>query len=51
MFKVVKVDQELLPSFAGFFDIITFAVPTFGSRNSEHPAVHNHDLFKQGLAS
>lgn len=46
---IISIYKELLPSFIGFFDTITFAVPTFGSLDPEHPAVRNHDIFKQAL--
>lgn len=39
---IANIYKELLPEFKGFFDIVTFAVPTFGGKNT-----FNHEIFKQ----
>jgi uncharacterized protein (TIGR02452 family) len=44
---IVGIYQDLLPSLNGFFDVITFAVPTFGSADPQSPAVRNYEIFKQ----
>ena len=44
---IAEIYQELCPQFKGFFDVITFAVPTFGSKAAIDPAVINHRIFKE----
>lgn len=48
---IANLYMDLLPNFDGFFDQITFAVPTFGGKVDEDPekmspAVLNYQLFK-----
>ncbi len=45
---IANIYKELLPEFQGFFDVVTFAVPTFGDKNPLNPAVVNHRIF-QGI--
>jgi len=46
---IAKIYKELLPEFSGFFDVVTFAVPTFGDTNPSNAAVANHRVFKRVL--
>lgn len=46
---IANLYKELLPEFQGFFDVVTFAVPTFGNHNPLNPAVANHRIFKDVL--
>lgn len=46
---IATIYKELLPEFHGFFDRVTFAVPTFGSFDKKNSAVANHDIFKSVL--
>jgi hypothetical protein len=46
---IANMYKELLPVFQGFFDLITFAVPTFGNKNPSNAAVANHRIFKAVL--
>ena len=48
---IAGIYKELLPEFHGFFNFVTFAVPTFGSADTSLPAVANHTLFKRVLTS
>jgi uncharacterized protein (TIGR02452 family) len=47
---IAGIYKELLSEFHGFFDFVTFAVPTFGSADASLPAVANHTIFKRILA-
>lgn len=44
---IANIYKELLSEFHGFFDVVTFAVPTFGDKNPLNPAVVNHRIFKE----
>jgi uncharacterized protein (TIGR02452 family) len=44
-----EIYGEVLPAFHGFFDLVTFAVPTFGSTNPSHAAVANYTIFKNAV--
>jgi uncharacterized protein (TIGR02452 family) len=46
---IANIYKELTLKFQGFFDVITFAVPTFGDNNPTNPAVANHNIFKNIL--
>lgn len=46
---IANIYKKLLPKFEGFFDVVTFAVPTFGSNNPSNAAVANYRVFKQVL--
>lgn len=46
---IANIYKELLPEFKGFFDVVTFAVPTFGNTNRSNAAVANHHTFKREL--
>lgn len=46
---IASIYAEMLPECNGFFDVITFAVPTFGDDNPLNPAVANHRIFKSVL--
>lgn len=46
---IATIYKELLPEFQGFFDVVTFAVPTFGDNNPLSPAVANHKVFNEVL--
>lgn len=48
---IANIYKELLPQCGGFFDVITFAVPTFGRTNPLDPAVANHAIFKKVLGT
>ncbi len=48
---IANIYVELLPKFHGIFDVVTFAVPTFGDTNRKKPAVANHHVFKRVLSS
>ena len=54
-YMIAGIYAELLPRFAGFFDVVTFAVPTFGgmanpkNANMNNPSVANHVIFKDAL--
>jgi uncharacterized protein (TIGR02452 family) len=54
---VAKIYRELLPKFEGFFDVVTYAVPTFGKMpDLENPDmgitdVANYVIFKNALVS
>lgn len=47
---IANIYKELLPEFQGFFDVITFAVPTFGNTNSSGPTMLNYKIFKRILS-
>lgn len=46
---IANIYLELLPKFHGIFDVVTFAVPTFGDTNPLKPAVANYNIFKSVL--
>lgn len=46
---IANIYKELLSQFRGFFDVVTFAVPTFGNSDPSNAAVANHRIFKQVL--
>ena len=46
---VAKIYDEELDAFIGFFDMLTYAVPTFGATDPNHPAVRNHQVFNKVL--
>lgn len=52
---IAGIYAKLLPKFAGFFDVVTFAVPTLGGMpdpqnpNMRNPSVANHVIFKNVL--
>lgn len=51
---VAEIYKEILPKFNGFFDVVTFAVPTFGRLNPRNPdmrdpSIANHEIFKNVL--
>lgn len=51
---IANIYRELLPQFNGFFDTVTFAVPTFGrldpaAPNLRNPAIANYVIFKNEL--
>lgn len=48
---IVDIYEELLPAFHGFFDQVTFAVPTFGSKDPSNAAVANYTIFKKAVDS
>jgi uncharacterized protein (TIGR02452 family) len=47
---IANIYKELLPHFKGFFDVVTFAVPTFGQTDPSSAAVANHNIFKKVLS-
>lgn len=53
---VADIYKELLPEFNGFFDEITFALPTFGNSTDLYlykydPSVANHVIFRDTMKS
>lgn len=46
---IAGIYLELLPKFDGIFDVVTFAVPTFGDKDPANPSVANHNIFKSVL--
>jgi uncharacterized protein (TIGR02452 family) len=46
---IASIYKELLGELDGFFDLVTFAIPTFGEKNAELPVVANHQIFKKVL--
>lgn len=46
---IADIYKRVLPAFAGFFDQVTFAVPTFGSTTLSDPSVANHRIFKRAF--
>lgn len=46
---IASIYKELLPEFKGFFDVVTFAVPTFGNTNPSNPTVANYKIFESIL--
>lgn len=48
---IANIYKELLPELQGFFDVITFAVPTFGNTNPRNPVVANNQIFASVLTS
>lgn len=47
---IAGIYKELLPEFNGFFDVVTFAVPTFGNKNPVNPSVANYRVFESVLS-
>lgn len=45
---IATIYKELLPQYNGIFDRVTFAVPTFGAKDT-NPAFINHKIFKSVL--
>lgn len=46
---IAEIYKELLPKFQGFFDDVTFAVPTFGNQDPSSREVANYRIFKSVL--
>jgi uncharacterized protein (TIGR02452 family) len=46
---IAEIYQELLPELQDFFDVITFAVPTFGKTDPLEPVVNNYKIFESTL--
>lgn len=47
---IADIYLELLPQFNGIFDVVTFAIPTFGETNPSNANVANHNIFKEKLS-
>lgn len=43
---IATIYKDLLPKFDGFFDQVTFAVPTLGKTDKNHKNVLNYEIFK-----